>query len=43
MNDDENMVVADNLLDLELESMTFSQSTPLPSVSRVLYKRVCDS
>jgi len=43
VNGDESMVKADDLLDLELESMTFSQSTPLPSVSRVSYKGVCDS
>jgi len=32
-----------DLLDLELEPMTFSQFTPLPSVSRVSYKGDTDS
>jgi len=43
VHDDENVVMADNLLDLELDAMVLSQSTRLPSVSRVPYKRVCDS
>jgi len=43
VNDDESMEMADDLLDLQLESMTFSQSMPLPSVSQVSYKGVCDS
>jgi len=32
-----------DLLDLELEPMTFSQFTPLPSVSRVSHKGDPDS
>jgi len=43
VNDDEDVVMADDLLDLELDAMIFSQFTRSQVVSRVPYKKICDS
>jgi len=43
VNDDEDVVMADNLLDLELDTMILSQSTYSTSVSQVPHKGVHDS
>jgi len=43
VNDDEDVVMADNLLDLELDAMILSQSTHSTSVSRAPYKKIRDS
>jgi len=39
VNDDEDIVMADDLLDLELDAMMLSQSTHSTLVSRVPYKK----
>lgn len=43
VNGDESMLMTDDLLDPELESIAFSQSTPSPTVLRVHSERVGDS
>jgi len=43
VNDGEDVVMADNLLDLELDAMILSQSTRSQAVSRVPYKKTPDS
>jgi len=43
VNDDKDVVIADDLLDLELDAMILSQSTRSHVVSRVPYKKICDS
>jgi len=43
VNDDEDIVMADDLLDPELDAMILSQSTHLISVTRVPYKMIHDS
>jgi len=43
VNDDEDVVMANDLLDLELDAMTLSQSTHLNIVFRVPYKKMHDS
>jgi len=42
VNDDEDIVMGDDLLDLELDTMSFSQFTRRDTVSRVPYKRMHD-
>jgi len=42
-NNGENVAITDNLLDLDLESIVFSQSKQLSAVSPVPYKRVKNS
>jgi len=43
VNDNENITMADDLLDLELDTMSLSQSTRLDTVFRVPYKKMHDS
>jgi len=43
VNDDEDIVMADDLLDLELDTMSLSQFTRRDTVSRVPYKKMHDS
>jgi len=43
VNDDEDITMADDLLDLELDTMILSQSTRPNAVSRVPYKKMHDS
>jgi len=43
VNNDEDIVMADNLLDLELNTMSLSQFTRHDTVSRVPYKKMHDS
>jgi len=43
VNGDENIAMADGLLDLKLDTMPFSQSTCPDTVFRVLYKKMHDS
>ena len=43
VNDDEDVAMADDLLDLELNTMILSQSTRSNMVSRVPYKKMSDS
>jgi len=43
VNDDEDIVMADDLLDLELNTMSLSQFTRPDTVFRVLYKKMHDS
>jgi len=43
VNDDEDIAMADDLLDLELDTMILSQSTHSNMVSQVPYKKIRDS
>jgi len=43
VNDDEDIVMADDLLDLELDTMPLSQFTRSDAVLRVHYKKMHDS
>jgi len=43
VNDDENIIMADGLLDLEPDTMPLSQSTRTNTVIRVPYKKMNDS
>jgi len=43
VNGDENIAMADGLLDLELDTMPLSQSTRPDTVFRVPYKKIHDS
>jgi len=43
VNDDGDIAMADNLRDLELNTMILSQSTRSNVVFRVPYKKICDS
>jgi len=43
VNDDEDIAMADDLLDLELDTMILCQSTHSNMVSRVSYKKMHDS
>jgi len=43
VNDDEDIVMADDLLDLELNTMSLSQLTCSDTVFRVPYKKMNDS
>jgi len=43
VNGDEDIAMADDLLDLELDAIILSQSTRLTPISRVPYKKIHDS